>query len=55
VLPLLALAGVALGHSLIGGAEELVFLAILLAGAVFEVGWYVSHRSHAIAPDTGPG
>lgn len=50
VLALLALVGAALGHSLIGGAEELAFLAILLAGALFEVGWYVSHRSHAIAP-----
>lgn len=50
LLALIALAGAALGHSLIGGAEGLVFLAILLAGAVFEVGWYVTHHSHAIAP-----
>lgn len=48
VLAVLALVGAALGHSLIGGAEQLVFLAILLAGALFELSWYLSHGSHAI-------
>lgn len=51
----LALAGVSLvgavvGHSLIGGVEEVVFLAILALGAVFELGWYLACGSHAITP-----
>jgi len=50
VLALLALLGAALGHSLIGGAENIAFLAILLVGALVEVGWYASHRSHATPP-----
>jgi hypothetical protein len=50
VLALLALLGAALGHSLLGGAENIVFLAILLVGALVEVGWYASHRSHATPP-----
>ncbi len=53
VLALLALVGAALGHSLIGGAEELVFLAILLAGALFELGWYLVRGSHAIPSTPG--
>lgn len=53
VLAVVALAGAALGHSLIGGAEEIVFLAILLAGALFELGWHVTHGGHAIASTPG--
>jgi len=53
LLAVLALLGAALGHSLLGGGENIVFLAILLAGALFEVGWYASHRSHAIPSPPG--
>jgi len=53
VLAVLALVGAALGHSLIAGGENIVFLAILLVGALFEVGWYASHRSHAIPSTPG--
>ncbi len=53
LLALLALLGAALGHSLLGGAENIVFLAILLVGALVEVGWYASHRSHAIPSPPG--
>lgn len=48
LLAALALLGAAIGHSLIGGVENLVFLAIPLAGALFELGWYRTHGSYAI-------
>ncbi|MGH3437430.1 MAG: hypothetical protein ACRDRN_13295 [Sciscionella sp.] len=42
----------ALGHSLIGGNEQLVFLAVLLLALAFEGAWYLTHGSNAIvSPD----
>jgi hypothetical protein len=38
-----------LGHSLIGGNEQPVFLSILAVAVVFEMGWYLGHRTNAIA------
>lgn len=42
----------ALGRSLIGGDEQLAFLAILAIGVGFEALWYATRRSHAIAQRT---
>lgn len=38
----------AIGRSLIGGDEQIVFLAILAAGLIFEAGWYVRRRTLAV-------
>ncbi|MGH7610906.1 MAG: hypothetical protein ACREN4_02690 [Candidatus Dormibacteria bacterium] len=38
----------ALGRSLIGGDEEIVFLGILGIAVVFEAVWYVGHRTNAM-------
>ncbi len=48
-LAAVAAAGAAAGHSLIAGREGIVFLAILAAGILFELGWYLTRGSHAIA------
>ncbi|MGH8994556.1 MAG: hypothetical protein ACRDYB_00705 [Acidimicrobiales bacterium] len=45
----LALVEAGLGHSLIGGYEEPVFLAILAVAVLFEVSWYLGRRTNAIA------
>jgi len=55
LLALLAAAEAGLGHSLIGGDEQLVFLAILAGGLGFECVWYLVHRDNAMTPArTGP-
>jgi hypothetical protein len=55
LLALLAAAEAGLGHSLIGGDEQLAFLGILAAGLVFECAWHLAHRTNAVTPDrTGP-
>jgi hypothetical protein len=42
-----------LGHSLIGGNEPLVFLAVLGAGLVFEGAWYLARGTNAVTPISG--
>ena len=43
------------GRSLIGGDEQLVFLAVLATGLVFEAIWYLVHANNAVTPaQTGP-
>jgi hypothetical protein len=37
-----------LGHSLIGGNEQLVLLGVLAAGLAFEGVWYLVHGSNAL-------
>jgi hypothetical protein len=50
LLALLAAAEAGLGHSLIGGDEQLVFLGILAVGLGFECTWYLVHRNNAVTP-----
>jgi hypothetical protein len=47
---LFVLVEASLGHSLIGGYEQPVFMGILGAAVIFEVGWYAVHRTNAIPP-----
>lgn len=49
-LALTLLAGVetAVGHSLIGGHEQTVLLAVLAAAVVFEVVWWRARGTHAL-------
>lgn len=54
-LGVLAVTGAALGHSLIGGNEQPVFLAVLAAAVVFEVGWRLARGSSAIGCWGGSG
>jgi hypothetical protein len=49
LLALFAAAEAGLGHSVIGGDEQLVFLGILAIGLVFEATWYLMHRTNALA------
>ena len=42
----------AAGHSVIGGDEPLVFLAVLGSGLVFEAGWYLRRGTNSIGPPT---
>jgi hypothetical protein len=46
----LAVAGVIVGHSVIGGTERLVFLAVLAAGVLFEAVTYQARGSYALTP-----
>jgi len=48
----MAFGGAALGHSLISGYEQPVFLAVLAAALVFEAGWRLARRTNAIAART---
>jgi hypothetical protein len=43
-----ALVEAGLGHSLIDGCEQPVFLGILGMGVIFEVGWYLARRTNAV-------
>jgi hypothetical protein len=47
-LSVLAFTEAALGHSLIGGDEQPVFLAVLAAGLVFEVVWRCLRGTNAV-------
>lgn len=47
---LFALVEAGLGHSLINGYEQPVFMGILALGIIFEISWYMSRRSNAITP-----
>ncbi|HEV2377343.1 MAG TPA: hypothetical protein VGS19_34915 [Streptosporangiaceae bacterium] len=43
------------GRSMIDGDEQLVFLAVLAIGMVFEAIWYLVHHNTAVTPaQTGP-
>jgi hypothetical protein len=44
-----ALLEAGLGHSLIAGYEQAVFMAILAVAVLFEISWYRGHRTNAIA------
>ena len=52
-LSLLAFAEVAIGHSLIGGYEQPVFLAVLAASVLFEFGWSMARGTNAVGRGTG--
>jgi hypothetical protein len=54
LLALFAVAEAGLGHSLIGGDEQLVFLGVLAIGLVVEGTWYLVHYGSASTP-TRPG
>jgi len=49
-LSVVAFTGAALGHSLIGGYEQPVFLAVLAAGLVFEAVWRWLRGTNAVTP-----
>lgn len=48
-LSVLAFSGAGLGHSLIGGYEQLVFLAVLAAALAFEAAWRWARGTSAVA------
>ncbi len=55
LLGLFAAVEAGLGRSLMGGDEQLVFLAVLALGLIFEGAWYLVHRDNAVTPaQTGP-
>lgn len=54
VLGALGLAGAGLGHSVVGGAERPVFLAVLALGVAFEAATYLNRGSYALT-STSPG
>jgi hypothetical protein len=47
---LFAVVEASIGHSLIQGYEQPVFLGVLGIAVMFEAAWYVVRRSNAIAP-----
>jgi hypothetical protein len=47
-LSILALTGAALGHSVIAGYEQPVFLAVLAAGLIFEAAWFCACGTNAV-------
>jgi len=52
-LSVVAFAGAALGHSLISGYEQPVFLAVLAASVLFECGWSTARGTNALGRGTG--
>ena len=52
-LSIVAFTGAALGHSLIGGYEQPVFLAVLAASVLFECGWSKARGTNAVGRGTG--
>jgi hypothetical protein len=46
----LAFGEAAVGHSLIGGYEQLVFMAVLGTAIGFEIVWYFLRHTNAVAP-----
>ncbi len=50
LLALFTFAEAGTGHSLIGGDEQLVFVAVLAIGLIFEGAWYLAHRANAVTP-----
>lgn len=53
-LSVLAFAGAWLGHSVIGGYEQPVFLAVLAAALAFEGPWYLARGTNSITRSPGP-
>jgi hypothetical protein len=49
-LSVLAFAEAGLGHSLIGGDEQLVFIGLLILAVAFEVLWYLRRGTNAVTP-----
>lgn len=47
-LGVLCLVEAGLGHSLIGGYEQPVFLAVLVVALAFEAAWYLRHGTNAL-------
>ena len=47
-LSALAFGGAVLGHSLINGYEQPVFLAVLVASVIFEAGWSLRRGSNSV-------
>jgi len=52
-LSAVAFTGAALGHSLIAGDEQPVFLAVLAASVLFEFGWTKARGTNAVGRGTG--
>jgi hypothetical protein len=52
-LSVVAFIGAAIGHSLIGGYEQPVFLAVLAASVLFEAGWRMARGTSALGRGTG--
>ena len=52
---LFALVEASIGRSLIGGYEQPVFISVLGLAVIFEVLWYLVHRTNAIAPHSPAG
>jgi hypothetical protein len=44
-----ALVEAGLGHSLIDGYEQPVFMGVLVVAVIFEVSWYLGHHTNAVA------
>ncbi|MGH9076477.1 MAG: hypothetical protein ACRDY0_03335 [Acidimicrobiales bacterium] len=47
------LAESAIGHSVIGGDEQPLFLGVLAAGLIFEALWLLARNTNAVVPSTG--
>jgi hypothetical protein len=47
---LFAFGEAAVGHSLIGGYEQPVFMSVLGTAIAFEIVWYFLHHTNAVAP-----
>jgi hypothetical protein len=53
-LAVFTFAEVALGRSVIGGDEPLVFLVVLGMGLVFEAGWHLRQDTNSLGPGRRP-
>ena len=53
-LGVLALAETGIGHSVIGGDEQLVFLGVLVGAVLFEGAWYFRRGTNSVTPGTLP-
>ncbi|HEY5222471.1 MAG TPA: hypothetical protein VIJ18_05400 [Microbacteriaceae bacterium] len=51
-LAVLTFAEVGIGHSVIAGDEQLVFLGILVLALAFEATWYLAHGTNAVSRST---
>ena len=49
VLALFAIVETGIGRSVIHGGEQIIFLAVLAAGLLFEGGWYLTQRTNAFS------
>ena len=49
VLALFAIVETGIGRSVIHGGEQIIFLAVLAAGLLFEGGWYLTRRTNAFS------